>query len=476
MAFVTIGIEVHAQLLTRSKLFCRCPNSAGREPNTLVCPVCLGLPGTLPVLNKKAVAMVVATGKALHCTIASTSRFARKNYFYPDLPKNYQISQYEQPLCHDGFLPIQVNGKEKKIRIRRIHLEEDAGRLIHLPDGKAGVDFNRAGAPLMEIVTEPDMTSVEEAIAYLQMLKLTLQYLNVCTGNMEEGHLRVEPNVSVRLNENDPPGTKVELKNINSFKFAQKALNLEIQRQTELLKSKKPVVQETRRYDEKLDATVAMRSKEEESDYRYFPEPDLLPLYLPESFLEEPERQIPEMPFAKGKRLVETYGISEADAKRLIQEPAMASFFEQTARFVQPRLAIKFILNELQREIYERRASWQDIAVKPEAIAEIITRQQKGLISSNMAKTILSEIWSGEKSVDEVVQEKELSLISSKNELVEIAASVVSEHPEVVQNILNGKEKSIEFLVGQIMRKTKGKADPKEAHRVIRETIARRQK
>lgn len=475
MPYVTIGLEVHAQLLTKTKLFCRCPNIAGEEPNSLVCPVCLGLPGTLPVLNAEAVTMIVKTGLALHCHIAPTSHFARKNYFYPDLPKNYQISQYEEPVCRNGFLPITTAGKTKRVRIQRIHLEEDAGKLMHLPSSEVAVDLNRAGSPLMEIVTEPDLESPEEAIAYLQMLRLTLQALGVCSGNMEEGHLRLEPNISVRLSPEDPLGTKVELKNINSFRFARQAMEWEIKRQLQQIKSGKPIRQETRRYDESRGITLPMRSKEEASDYRYFPEPDLLPLAVSSELVQKIKAFLPELPFQKKTHFMERLHLSEEISDALIQSPDLTALFEEVAAHAPSAVeAAHFLLNELQGKLREKERSWESVRGWAKPLADILHRLHNGSISSSMAKSILDELVSGSSDVETIVREKKLTLITSSDELTALAKELIAENADVVARIQQGKKNAMQFLVGQIMRKTKGRADPKVAQKAIRDLVLKR--
>lgn len=466
---VVIGVEVHAQLLTQSKLFCACPTNFGAEPNTNVCPVCLGLPGVLPALNKKAVEFIVRTGIALGCEISTTSVFARKNYYYPDLPKNYQISQYELPLCTNGSLDINVNGEAKKIRIRRIHLEEDAGKLLHLPGGISAVDFNRAGMPLMEIVTEADISSSDEAVEYLTRLKSILEYLEVSTANMEEGALRCEPNISVRKRGDEKLGTKAELKNLNSFKTVRKGIEYEVERHIHVLESGGKLVQETRRFDDETQATVTMRSKEDAHDYRYFPEPDLLPLVVSDAWKNGIAANIPELPPQKLKRYVEDFGLSDYDAAVLTQDKALAEFFEECVKkYEKPKVAANWVTNEYLKHLNERNISVTEGKVSPEMLVELVKEIDSGKVSGKIAKDVLSEMVETGKNALQIIDAKGLSQISDEGEIEKVVEEVLRENEPVANEYAAGKDKSLMFLVGQVMRKTKGKANPQLVNELLK--------
>lgn len=466
---VVIGCEVHAQLLTQSKLFCGCPTTFGAEPNTNVCPVCLGLPGTLPVLNKKAVEFIVKAGLALGCEISTTSVFARKNYYYPDLPKNYQISQYELPVCENGSLEIEVDGKPKKIRIRRIHLEEDAGKLLHLAGDTSAVDFNRTGVPLMEIVTEADISSADEAVDYLTRLKSILQYLEVSAANMEEGQLRCEPNISVRKRGEEKLGTKVELKNLNSFKTVRKGIEYEVKRHIEVLEGGGKLTQETRRFDDETQVTVTMRSKEEAHDYRYFPEPDLLPLVVNDAMKREIEKTISELPHEKQKRYVENFGLSEYDAGVLTQDKALAEFFEACIKkYDKPKVAANWVTNEYLKHLNERSLTVTNGKVSPDMLVELLKEIDSGKISGKMAKDVLSDMAETGKHASQIIGEKGLLQISDEVAIEKVVDEVIKENDAVANEYAAGKDKSLMFLVGQVMRKTKGKANPQLVNEMFR--------
>lgn len=463
-----IGLEVHAQLLTESKIFCSCSTRFGAEPNTQVCPVCLGMPGVLPVLNKKAVEYAIKTGLALNCKIANFSRFARKNYFYPDLPKGYQISQYELPLCEGGYLEIIINGKRKKIRIKRIHLEEDAGKNIHDPSGYSFVDFNRAGVPLLEIVSEPDIRTPQEATLYMKKLRTILRYLGVCDGNMEQGSLRCDANVSVRAIGSDEFGVKTEIKNINSFRFVEKALEYEIKRQVRILSEGGKVVQETRLWDPQSGTTQSMRSKEEAHDYRYFPEPDLVPVIVSEEWIEKIKREIPELPDQKIERFIREYELPEYDAEILTEERAIAEWFDESVKLGgKPKEVSNWIMVELLRLLNEDGKDITECNIKPKALVELIRLVENGTINRNTAKEVFEEIYKTGKDPETIVKERGLTQISDENIIIETIKEIITKNPKEVERFRAGEEKLLGFFIGQVMKTTKGKANPKIVNELL---------
>jgi len=463
-----IGLEVHAQLLTESKIFCGCSTQFGSEPNTQVCPVCLGMPGVLPVLNKKAVEYTIKTGLAMNCRIAPYSRFARKNYFYPDLPKGYQISQYELPLCEDGYLEIVIDGEKRKIRIKRIHLEEDAGKNIHDPSGYSFVDFNRTGVPLMEIVSEPDIKSPKEAALYMKKLRTILRYLGVCDGNMEQGSLRCDANVSVKPVGSEEFGVKTEIKNINSFRFVEKALEYEIKRQIRVLSEGGKIIQETRLWDSQAGITQSMRSKEEAHDYRYFPEPDLVPVVVSEEWINEIKKTIPELPDQKIERFIKDYSLPEYDADILTSEKELAEWFEEAVKESgKPKEVSNWIMVELLRLLNEEGKEIRDCTVKPSQLAELIELVSKGTINRNTAKDVFEEMYKTGKNASEIVKEKGLVQISDENVIIEAIREVIAKNTKEVERYRAGEEKLIGFFVGQVMKLTKGKANPKIVNELV---------
>ncbi len=470
-----IGLEVHVQLLTRSKIFCACSTRFGDPPNTNTCPVCLGLPGALPVLNREAVTMAMKVAMALNCAINPRSRFARKNYFYPDLPKGYQISQYDEPLAEDGWIEIEVDGARKRIRITRVHLEEDAGKSLHegFPDSdrKSYIDLNRSGVPLIEIVSEPDLRTPEEAYEYLTRLKTLMLYLEVSDCNMEEGSLRCDANVSVRSGATEL-GTKTEVKNLNSFRFLQKALAYEIERQIEVLESGGTITQETRLWDSKEQRTYGMRSKEFAHDYRYFPEPDLLPLVISEAWKEEVRRTLPELPEAKRRRYVDTYGLSEYDAELLTSSAAMARFFEDTVRLVpQPKVVCNWLVGDVAAYLNAQGQEIDQLPVTPAHLAELLQLVERGTISGRTAKEILGEMLAGGRRPEAIVTERGLVQISDEAALAQVVDAVLAEHAGPAADYRAGKTSVLTFLVGQVMKKTRGRANPELANRLLRERL-----
>ncbi len=462
-----IGLEVHIQLLTKTKIFCGCSTDFGAPPNTHVCPVCMGMPGVLPVLNKKVVEYAIKLGLALNCRINKFSRFARKNYFYPDLPKGYQISQYELPILEGGAVEIFINGGYKKIALERIHMEEDAGKTVHKPDGSY-VDFNRAGVPLLEIVSKPVMHSPEEAGEYLKSLRRIVRYLGICDGNMEEGSLRCDANVSVRIKGEDKLGTKTELKNMNSFKHVEKALEYEIERQIDVPKEGGKVIQQTRLWDEKSGITKPMRSKEESFEYRYFPDPDLVPLIIDDEWIDDVRKTLPELPKEKLERFIEEYGIKPEDARVLVEERELAEYFERAAKkSKEPQSVANWILSELLGYLNRDGKEIKDTLIKPEQIGKLVELVEKGIISGKIAKTVFKEMYNSGDDPEKIVKEKGLIQITDRGEIEKLVEEVLESNPKAVEQYKAGKKNTIGFFVGQIMKKTKGKANPKIVNELL---------
>ncbi len=467
----TIGLEVHVHLLTNTKAFCGCANKFGSPPNTQVCPVCLGFPGSLPVLNEEELNLGMKTALALNCRIAEYMKFDRKNYYYPDLPKNYQISQYDMPLAENGFINISVDGKPKKIRIKRVHLEEDAAKLIHEKDSSL-VDFNRCGTPLMEIVTEPDIASPDEAYAYLTVLKSILLYLGVSNCNMEEGSLRCDANVSIRPKGAKALGVKVELKNMNSFRWIRKALGHEVDRQVNLLRDKEKIVQETRLWDEAKQVTISMRSKEEAHDYRYFPEPDLLPYTITREMTAKIKKSMPELPEQKKERLVADYGLSDYDAFLLTNQKEVADYFEEcTKLYKNAKKLANWIMSDVSSEMNKRSLGILDLGLKPKNLAGLLTLLDNGTINGKMAKEILIVMIDTKKTAEEVVKEKDLSQIVDEDKLTGIIDGIIKKNPKSIEDYKNGKVNVLMFLVGQIMKETRGKANPKLVNELLKNKL-----
>jgi aspartyl-tRNA(Asn)/glutamyl-tRNA(Gln) amidotransferase subunit B len=468
-----IGLEVHLQFDTQTKIFCGCANQFGCEPNTNVCPVCLGLPGSLPVLNKTVLQYAVKVALALGCQISPWSKFDRKNYFYPDLPKGYQISQYDFPVARAGQVMIETPTGQKKIGVHRAHLEEDAGKLIHDPALRASlVDYNRAGTPLLEIVTEPDMRSPQEAYDYLTNLKLILQYLDVSDCDMEKGSLRCDANISIRPTGELKLGTKTEIKNLNSFRAVKLALEYEEARQQSVILSGKTIVQETRLWDETKGATVSMRSKEEAHDYRYFPEPDLVPFSVEPADVETIRRSLPELPAAKHARLLTQYGLTDYDAMVLVQERDLADFFEQChALFPVGKKIGNWINGPLRQELNSRKVAVTALGLTPAALVELIRMVEEGTVSNLVAKDVLTEMLSSGQSASAIVAAKGLAQMSDDTELIKFVDAVIEKNQNVVQQIKGGKENAMGFLVGQIMRQTGGKANPQKVSELIKRRI-----
>jgi aspartyl-tRNA(Asn)/glutamyl-tRNA(Gln) amidotransferase subunit B len=468
-----IGLEVHAQLLTKTKIFCSCSTEFGAPPNAHTCPVCLGMPGVLPVLNRKVVDYTIRMALATNCTIARESRFARKNYFYPDLPKGYQISQYELPIAEHGHVFIEVNGERRRIGITRIHMEEDAGKLIHDPHRPvSAVDFNRTGVPLIEIVSEPDIRTPEEAGAYLRQLRAILQYLEICDGNMEEGSFRCDANVSIRPVGTDTFGTRTELKNMNSFKHVENALIYEIERQEGVVEGGREPVQETRLWDEAKGVTVSMRGKEEAHDYRYFPDPDLLPLVIDGEWTEEIRSTLPELPDEKRARFIEAYGIPLYDAQVLTSSRPLADYFEACVEhFPEPKTVSNWVMGSILAMLKAENKTIEESPISPERLAELLRLIDSEVISGKIAKTVFDEMVSSGKPPEAIVQEKGLVQVTDADAITEVVKQVVSDHEQEVSDYRAGKTKLFGFFVGQVMKATRGKANPKMVNEILKKEL-----
>ncbi len=468
-----IGLEVHAQLLTDSKIFCGCSTEFGAPPNTHTCPVCLGMPGVLPVLNRKVVDYTLKMALATGCAIAPVSRFARKNYFYPDLPKGYQISQYELPIAEHGHVSIEVDEKIKEIGITRIHMEEDAGKLIHDPyRSMSRVDFNRTGVPLIEIVSEPDIRSPQEAGAYLKQLRAVLRYLGVCDGNMEEGSFRCDANVSIRPFGTKTFGTRTELKNMNSFRHVENALAYEIERQEALSEEGGEVKQETRLWNPVKQITVSMRGKEEAHDYRYFPDPDLVPLVIDEDWIEKTRAGLPELPEARKARFVKDYNLPSSEARFLTDSRVLADYFEACVKaFPQPKTVCNWIMGSLMEALNAENKTIEESPVPSEELAELLKLIDSGLISGKIAKTVFEEMVSSGKAPYDIVREKGLEQITDNDAIFEAVQKVLAAHNNEVESYKAGKTKLLGFFVGQVMKATQGKANPKMVNEVLRKML-----
>jgi len=468
-----IGLEVHAQLKTKTKIFCACSTSFGAPPNTHTCPVCLGMPGVLPVLNKKVVEYTLRMAMASNCEIARESRFARKNYFYPDLPKGYQISQYELPIARHGFVDIEVNGGLRRIGITRIHMEEDAGKLGHDADRPfSRVDFNRTGVPLIEIVSEPDIRQPEEAGAYLKQLRSIVRYLGICDGNLEEGSFRCDANVSIRPPNTQTLGTRTELKNLNSFKHVEKALQYEINRQKEVLMVGGQIVQETRQWDPDKNKSTSMRGKEEAHDYRYFPDPDLLPLMIDEGWIAEVEKNLPELPDAKKKRFMDQYELPPYDADLLTSDRELADYFENCTReFPQPKKVSNWVMGSLLGLLNAQEKTIEDAPVSAVDLARMLALVEEGVISGKIAKTVFDEMARTGKPAKQIVAEKGLVQITDTDALEDVVLRIISNHPKEVEAYKSGKTKLLGFFVGQIMKETRGQANPKMVNEILKKKL-----
>jgi len=476
---VVIGLEVHIQLMTKAKMFCHCSTDyIGKEPNTNTCPVCLGLPGSLPVLNKKVLEFAVRTAIALNCRVNKVSRFHRKNYFYPDLPKAYQISQYDIPLGVGGYMEISIPGNKEKRRIgiTRVHIEEDAGKLVHEGDIASSsyslVDYNRCGIPLAEVVTEPDLHSPEEVRIFLTKLRSIVQHLGVCDGNMEEGSLRSDVNVSIRKAKSRNLGTKTEVKNLNSFRAVKKTLQFEVARQKKLLNEGKKVIQETRHWDESKNITLSMRRKEEAHDYRYFPEPDLLPLKVDAKIIDEIRKNLPELPEARRERFIKNYQIPEYDAEILTSSKSLGDYYEKaTSLYHNSKILSNWIMGELIRHLNEEKVEIEDSPISSEKLVGMLKLMDEGIISGKMAKDVFEKMFKTGKDASHIVKESGITQITDKDELFEVIDRVIKENPKSVDDFNEGKEKALNYLVGQVMRYTKGRAKPDFVFEALKQRI-----
>lgn len=470
---VVIGMEVHVQLTTKTKIFCTCANEIVKEPNTNICQICSGHPGVLPVLNKKVVDYGIMAGLATNCTINPINEFARKHYFYPDLPKGYQTTQGDRPICLDGYVPIRLHdGSIKKIRLIRIHMEEDAGKNIHASSTESFVDLNRAGTPLLEIVSHPDLSSAEEVKSYLKTLRSTVLYLNICSGNMEEGAFRADTNISVRKKGAEKLGTKVELKNINSYKFIGDAIEHEIERQIELLESGGRVRQETRLWDTKNKETIVMRSKEEAADYRYFPDPDLPLIEINQEYISNINAQMPELPFQKFDRLVSENGLTPYEADIIVDDLALANYYEAANKKFASKQIVNWILRDVIGYLNENKIEIADFKVTPEKLAELVQMVEQGKINNNAAKEVFVEVAQTGAAPAQVVKEKGLEQIGSSEELEKIVKEIIDANPQSVADYRAGKEKLFGFFVGQAMQKTQGKGNPKIIQELLKKYLS----
>jgi aspartyl-tRNA(Asn)/glutamyl-tRNA(Gln) amidotransferase subunit B len=474
---VVIGLEIHIQLMTKSKMFCHCSTDyIGKEPNTNTCPVCLGLPGSLPVLNKKALEFAIRTAVALNCGINQVSRFHRKNYFYPDLPKAYQISQYDSPLGASGYMEIYFpeSKVKRKIRITRVHIEEDAGKLVHEGDITSSpyslADYNRCGVPLAEIVTEPDFCSPKEAQIFLVKLRSIVQHLGVCDGNMEEGSMRCDANISLRDTKTGAMGTKVEIKNMNSFKAVKKALQFEMDRQKKLLDEGEKIVQETRHWDESKNITISMRNKEEAHDYRYFPEPDLPPLRVDLKITDEIRKNLPELPETRRERFIKNYQIPEYDAEILTSSKALGDYYEKAvSSYSNSKVLSNWIMGDLIRYLNEGKVEIENSPISPEKLVGMLKFIDEGIISGKMAKDVFEKMFKTGKNASQIVNENGITQITDENKLMEIVDRVIRENSKSVKDFNQGKEKALNYLVGQVMRCTKGRAKPDFVFKAIKQ-------
>ena len=469
-----IGLEIHVQLKTKSKIFSGASTSFGNEPNTQACAVDLGLPGVLPVLNKEAVMMAVKFGLAVNAQIQNNSIFARKNYFYPDLPKGYQISQFEIPIVSKGSLKIRVGNDFKEIRITRAHLEEDAGKSIHdMFNNDSAIDLNRAGTPLIEIVSEPDMTSADEAVEYLRTIHTLVKYLDICDGNMQEGSFRCDANISLKKSTDTKLGIRAEIKNINSFKFVEQAINYEIERQSEILDSGGEVVQETRLYDPAKNQTRSMRSKEEANDYRYFPDPDLLPVYIDDQDIKSIKSTMPELPEEKRIRFMRDYSLSEYDTSVLISDKNLSSYFESVikSKKLEPKNVVNWILTDLLGLANKNRTAINELPITPDRLEQLLIFVHDGIISNKQGKAVLEKMWDTSKTPKEIIDSEGISQESNENEINKLVDKVLENHYKSVEEYMKGKDKLFGFFIGEVMKESKGKANPKIVNKILRERL-----
>ena len=473
-----IGLEIHSQLKTKSKLFCHCSNHFGNTPNSNVCPVCTGMPGVLPVLNKQVVEFAIKLGLATNCEINKENEFARKNYFYPDLPKGYQISQFDQPICLAGHIDINVEDQAKRIRITRIHMEEDAGKLVHR--GSENIkgathslsDLNRSSVPLLEIVSEPDIRSAKEAKAYLEKVKQIVQYLDVCDGNMEEGSLRCDANISIRKKGDTELGTKTEVKNLNSFKAVERAINIEIERQIDILEDGGKIIQETRHYNESSNSTKSLRSKEEAHDYRYFPAPDLVPIIIDDNWINSVKSTLPELPEVRKNRFVKEYSLSEYDADIMTLDKYAADFFEDTIKFIKkPKEIANWLMGDVTKFLNNNNTTLCETKLTPHNLAKLIGLITNSVITGKIAKDLIVDILKDDTDPEQLVKDKGLAQIADTGALDAFVNEVIAENPGAVADIKGGKPQTIGFLVGQVMKKSQGKANPQMVNQLLRKSL-----
>ena len=472
-----IGLEIHCELKTKTKIFCGCETGFGGDQNTHVCPVCLGLPGVLPTINKRVVEFGIKAGLATNCTINKFSKFDRKNYYYPDLPKNWQTSQYDLPIAEHGWVDIDVEGEKKRVRLTRIHMEEDAGKLVHSGNtikdsASSNVDYNRTGVPLLEIVSEPDMHTAEEARTYMEKIKAIMEYIDVSNCRMEEGNLRADVNVSIRPVGSKELGTRTEMKNINSFKSLVDAIDYEIDRQTEVLEDGGHIVQETRTWDPNRGITLSMRSKEDAHDYRYMPEPDLPPIVTTDEQIEAYRKELPELPDARRERLEKEYGLSDYDAGVITASRPMAEYFDEVvAGGADAKLAANWIMGELAKHLNAENKTIVDSPVEPARLAAMIQMITKGTISSKIAKTVFEEMWASKDAPEEIVKAKGLVQITDTKAIEEIVDKVIADNPKPVEDYKGGNKKAIGALVGQVMKQSKGKANPQMVNQLLAQKL-----
>lgn len=469
---VVMGLEVHVELNTKSKIFCGCSTKFGKEPNTQVCPVCLGLPGTLPVLNKKVVEYAVIAGIATNCKISKLSKQDRKNYFYPDLPKAYQISQYDMPICEKGSVEIDLKGKTKTIGITRIHIEEDAGKLIHDEEHGSLVDYNRGGVPLIEVVSEPELSSWQEADAYLKKLRAIFLYTGISDCKMNEGSFRCDVNLSVRKKGSEKLGTRTEMKNLNSFTSIMKAIENETQRQIKLLESGRKVVQETRRWEQDKNKSISMRNKEDSHDYRYFPDPDLMPIVLNEDYIENIRKDIVELPDERKRKYIENFGLLSYDAEQIVSNKKLADFFEMTAtRIKKPKIAANIIMTDIMRLLSKEGDEDGEIPFKSDDFVELINFIDEGVINNSIAKKVLEKMWTEKLLPGDIIQRDNLKLLTDEKVLNEIINEVLLQNKKSVDDYKAGKEKALQALIGQVMGETSGRAEPNVTKKIITEKL-----
>lgn len=472
-----IGLEVHSELKTKSKAFCSCSTEFGGEPNTHVCPVCLGMPGALPVLNKQVVEFAIRAGLALDCEIKKFNKFDRKNYFYPDLSKNYQISQFDKPICEHGHIDIEVEGQAKRVGITRIHMEEDAGKLVHSgatikTSDSSAVDYNRAGVPLIEIVSEPDMRSAAEARAYLEKLKAILEYTEVSDCKMQEGSLRCDANISIMPEGATEFGTRAEIKNLNSFRALERAIEYEIQRQIQLVEDGGTVVQETRTWDDGKGITLSMRSKEEAHDYRYFPEPDLVPVEIDDAWITRVKNELPELPAARKARLMREKGLVDYDAENIVATKAMAEYFDEAAKHTDDAKGIaNWMLGDVSAYLNSENVTIEEFPIAPANLGEMVNLINKGVLSSKLAKKVFAEMLKTNKEPQVLVKELGLEQISDEGAIVKIVEETLAENPQSIADYKAGKDRALGFLVGQIMKKSRGKANPEMVNALLKERM-----